>query len=319
MRAGLHLPQFDVDGAGLSRERVLGAVDAARDAGFTAVCANDHFAFGRPWLDGPTLLALAAGRAGRMDLMTTVALPTLRGAVPLASAAIALDALSDGRVVLGVAAGSSRADYDAVGVPFAERGRRLDGCIAELRTLLAGSPSSGSARGTDAGTPPSGPPVPAGWMLPDVVRASGVEVWVGSWGSAAGLSRVARCGDGWLASAYNCDPEAFGRAMAVLAASRPAGNGSEPFPHAVVTMWTWVTESRAEADRKLAEVARVVGRTPETLAGRLCIGPAEACAELLDRYARAGCRQVHVWPLGDEPRQVELLAGEVLPRVRPDQ
>jgi hypothetical protein len=36
---------------------------------------------------------------------------------------------------------------------------------------------------------------------------------------------------------------------------------------------------------------------------------------LLSRYARAGCQRVHFWPVGDERRQVELIAAEVLPRV----
>jgi len=45
------------------------------------------------------------------------------------------------------------------------------------------------------------------------------------------------------------------------------------------------------------------------------VGSADHCAELLSRYAAAGCRQVYLWPLGDEPRQVELIAGEVAPRI----
>ena len=41
---------------------------------------------------------------------------------------------------------------------------------------------------------------------------------------------------------------------------------------------------------------------------QVCIGSAERCAELLARYADAGCERVHLWPLGDEPRQIELAA-----------
>ena len=39
----------------------------------------------------------------------------------------------------------------------------------------------------------------------------------------------------------------------------------------------------------------------------------ETCAELLTRYAAAGCERVLLWPLGDEPRQIELAAGLVQP------
>jgi alkanesulfonate monooxygenase SsuD/methylene tetrahydromethanopterin reductase-like flavin-dependent oxidoreductase (luciferase family) len=144
-----------------------------------------------------------------------------------------------------------------------------------------------------------------------------VPVWLGSWGSRAGLRRVARLGDGWLASAYNTDPERFSAALDVLGSELRARDVSpSAFPHALVTMWTWVTESRSEAERVLSEiVAKVVHRDPEELRGRICVGPAEMCVELLARYEQAGCRRVHFWPVGDEARQIELLAGRVLPRI----
>ena len=45
----------------------------------------------------------------------------------------------------------------------------------------------------------------------------------------------------------------------------------------------------------------------------LCVGSAQRCAELVAAYAEAGCRRIHFWPLGDEERQVELIAGLVAP------
>jgi hypothetical protein len=74
-------------------------------------------------------------------------------------------------------------------------------------------------------------------------------------------------------------------------------------------MWTWITEDEHEADRVLREVlAPLLRRDPDDLRAQLCIGSAEHCAELLSRYAAAGCERVHLWPLGDEPRQIELAA-----------
>ena len=74
-------------------------------------------------------------------------------------------------------------------------------------------------------------------------------------------------------------------------------------------MWTWVTEDAAERDRVLADVlAQVVRRDLSELAPHLCIGSAAHCAEVLSRYARAGCERVYLWPLGDERRQLELVA-----------
>ena len=138
MDFGVHLPLMDFGDQGLSWERLERTVDAARECGFAAVSANDHFIFSTPWLDGPTALAAMVERSGDMALATTLSLAALRGPVPLAKALSALDVLSDGRVVAGVGPGSSRRDYDALGVPFDDRWKRLDEAIAMLRGLLRG-------------------------------------------------------------------------------------------------------------------------------------------------------------------------------------
>jgi hypothetical protein len=54
---GVHLPLMQFGEEPLSIGRLQCAVDAARDGGFAAVSANDHFVFQTPWLDGPTALA----------------------------------------------------------------------------------------------------------------------------------------------------------------------------------------------------------------------------------------------------------------------
>jgi alkanesulfonate monooxygenase SsuD/methylene tetrahydromethanopterin reductase-like flavin-dependent oxidoreductase (luciferase family) len=308
MDAGVHLPLIDFGGEGFSFLRLAGTVDAARECGFAAISANDHFLFSAPWLDGPTALATVLERSGMMKLVTTLALATLRGPVPLAKALSALDILSEGRVIAGLGPGSSKADYEVAGVPFEERWRRFDETIRLIKALLQpGAPAAGGIYYPGAAAPLSPPPR----------QSRGIPLWIGSWGSQAGLRRVARLGDGWLSSAYNTTPEAFAAAMTFLGGElenqqRPPGD----FPHALVTMWTWITDKRPDAERVLTEVVGpLVNRDPAELRGRICVGPAEACAELLSRYARAGCQRVHFWPVGDERRQVELIAGEVVPRV----
>ena len=284
MELGVHLPLMEFGEEGQSLARLTRAVDAARECGLSAISANDHFLFQRPWLDGPTALAAVLDRSGDMELATTVSLVSLRGPVPLAKTLAALDLLSGGRVVAGVGPGSSQRDYDLVGVPYEDRWRRFDEATAALRELLG----------------ESSPLTPASRRK--------IPIWIGSWGSPAGLRRVARLGDGWLASAYNTTPEIFGVARQVL----PDG-----FPNALVTMWSWITEDAGEADRVLRDVlAPLLNRDPDVLRDQLCVGPAERCAELLSRYAQAGCERVHLWPLGDEPRQIELAATAVLPLVR---
>jgi alkanesulfonate monooxygenase SsuD/methylene tetrahydromethanopterin reductase-like flavin-dependent oxidoreductase (luciferase family) len=289
---GVHLPLMPLGDEPLSLARVRRVVDTARECGFAAVSANDHFVFQTAWLDGPTALASVIEASGEMGLATTVALSALRGPVALAKSLAAIDILSGGRLIAGVGPGSSQRDYDAVGVPFDERWKRFEESVVLLRALLAGAPV------------PEGRfhRVPAELVL-EPAPARPVPVWVGSWGSAAGLARVTRIADGWLASAYNTTPERFAAARERLA---------DGFPNALATMWTWVAEDRAEGDRVLRDVlAPLLRRDPEEL--QVCVGPPEHCAELLARYRAAGCQRVYLWPLGDEQRQLERVASEVAP------
>ena len=297
MELGVHLPLMPLGEQPLSRQRLEATVDAARDRGFAAVSANDHLVFQTPWLDGLTALASIAGRSGELELATTVSLPVLRGPVPLAKALAAIDVLSAGRLVAGVGPGSSERDYRVLGIPLEERWPRFDEALLVLRALLRGEPL---------------PEAPRFYPLPPEIALEpaphrGVPLWVGSWGSRAGLARVARAGDGWLASAYNTTPERFASARTRLAELlEQRGRGAAAFPNALATMWTWVTEDRAEGDRVLREVlAPVLRRDPAELAAQVCVGPAGHCAELLSRYAEAGCQRLYLWPLGQEARQLE--------------
>jgi alkanesulfonate monooxygenase SsuD/methylene tetrahydromethanopterin reductase-like flavin-dependent oxidoreductase (luciferase family) len=293
----------------LSLGRLGRTVDTARECGFGAVSSNDHFVFQTPWLDGPTALASMIERSGEMTLATTVSLAVLRGPVPLAKALAAIDLLSKGRLIAAVGPGSSQRDYDVLGIPFEERWKRFDEALAVLRAFVGRDPFPEHPRFYS---------IPADVELaPAPARSSGIPLWVGSWGSKAGLARVARLGDGWLASAYNTTPEQFSAARALLArALEDGGRDAQGFPNALATMWTWVSNDRATGDRVLAEVlAPVLKRDPEALRGQVCIGPVEHCAELLTRYAAAGCQRVFLWPLGDEQRQLELVASEVAPMI----
>jgi hypothetical protein len=57
MEFGVHLPLISIAGEQDSLDDLLAFTEAARDLGYTHLCANDHLVFSRPWLDGPTALA----------------------------------------------------------------------------------------------------------------------------------------------------------------------------------------------------------------------------------------------------------------------
>jgi alkanesulfonate monooxygenase SsuD/methylene tetrahydromethanopterin reductase-like flavin-dependent oxidoreductase (luciferase family) len=281
MRLGVHLPVADF-GDGLPTACALrDYVLAARDAGFDTVAGNDHLRWRRPWLDGLSALAAVAADAGSMTLATTVALPVVRHPAVLAAALTSLAALHPGPVVAGIGPGSGRADYAAVGIPFAERWSRFDAAARELRGLLA-----------DTG------------------------IWYASWGSPARLRALAADADGWIASGYNARPSAYAAARAALDGHlRAAGRDPAAFPDLIATVWLQVTDSAAEADDVLREVlAPALGRDPADLA-HLPVGPPEHCARVLADYAAAGARRVLLWPVRDGLRQLHRCAEEVMPHL----
>jgi probable F420-dependent oxidoreductase len=305
---GAHLPLMALDGRPLTLDRLLEYARTAEGAGFQALAANDHLIFGRPWLDGPTALAAVLSRAGRMALATTVALPVVRGPVALAKSLAAIDLLSGGRLVVGVGPGSSPGDYAAVGVPFEERWKRLDEAVKTLRVLWRGEgpPFSGEFYSTEGLT-----------LEPYPAQRPGPPIWIGSWGSEAGLRRVARLGDGWLASAYNTTPQAFAAARGTLAERlRTAGKDPGGFPNAIATMFFYVTEKRAASERIVREVLSPTLRRPEEeLRERLLVGPAEECAQKLAAYRAAGAQRILLWPVEDEVVQLAAFRERVAPLV----
>ena len=307
MKVGIHLPLMEFRDEGQSAARVFDAVDAARDCGLAAISANDHFVYSTPWLDGPTALAAVIDRSGGMTLATSVALAALRGPVPLAKTLAALDVMSGGRLIAGVGPGSSQRDFDALGIRFEDRWPRFEDSVRSLRALLRGETAPSSSF-----FPPPGD------VLAPRPQGNGVPIWIGSWGSEAGLARVARLADGWLASAYNTTPQGFAVARDSLARKLDeAGRESSGFPNGLVTMWTWITEDRAEARHVLEDVlAPLLRRDPDELRDRVCIGSAADCAELLSSHARAGCEWVQLWPLGEERRQIETFAERVRPEIQ---
>src|SRR4029453_18552264 len=126
---------MDFGGHPYTLDHLTGYARRAAELGFATLAANDHLVFDIPWLDGPTALAAVAGSSGTMTLAPTVALPVVRGPVPLAKTMAAPDRPSGGRVLVGVGPGSSRLDHEAVGLDFDERWRRLDEAVQALRSL----------------------------------------------------------------------------------------------------------------------------------------------------------------------------------------
>ena len=138
------------DGAGAARLARL-----AEAAGFDSVFAVDHVALPEryestyPYAPGGRLpgtqftampdpliwMAFAAAATTRLRLMTGVIILPLRNPLVLAKQVATLDHMSGGRIELGIGVGWLREEFEALGVPFAERGRRADEYVGAMRAL----------------------------------------------------------------------------------------------------------------------------------------------------------------------------------------
>jgi alkanesulfonate monooxygenase SsuD/methylene tetrahydromethanopterin reductase-like flavin-dependent oxidoreductase (luciferase family) len=200
----------------------------------------------------------------------------LRGAPFAAQTLTALRLLSGDRLVAGVGVGSHAEDHALCGVPFERRGAALDEAIAELRRRC-----------------PDGPPI-----------------WVASWGRA--LRRVARLGDGWVASALVNGPEEFGAQWQRLRQFlSDEGRDADDFPNIVATLFFYVGD---DAERVVSErLAPLLGKPPETVLARAAVGSAADVRERIRAYAAAGAQQIHLWPAADPLDQLEALAEAASP------
>src|SRR5438445_456191 len=123
---------------------IRGAAVRAEQLGYDSVWVSDHVVvphanivnFGETVFDPLVTLAVVAGATRRVRLGTTVLIVPYRNAVVTAKMIASLDALSGGRVVLGIGAGWVAAESAALGVPFAERGATTDEYLAALHEQI---------------------------------------------------------------------------------------------------------------------------------------------------------------------------------------
>ena len=174
---GLILPTFPQHSAALPNAAAVAEVcRRAEMGGAGALWVCDHLYWHGPALEALSALGVAAMATRHAAVGTCVLQLPLRHAPSVAKEAAALAHLSEGRLVLGVGVGTHRGEYAAAGVPFDNRGRRLDEGIDALRRAWAVAPGERYAQ------LPAADPVP---------------VWVGG-SSEAALRRAARRGDGWI-------------------------------------------------------------------------------------------------------------------------
>ncbi|QIN82568.1 LLM class flavin-dependent oxidoreductase [Rubrobacter tropicus] len=255
-------------------------------AGLDLVGIQDH-PYQRRFLDTWTLISTLVPVTGNVRFFTDVANLPLRPPVMLAKAAASLDAISGGRVEVGLGAG---AFWDAVvgmGGPRRSPGEALrstEEAIEVMRMVWSGERSLRfegefySLKGMRPGPPP----------------AHDIGIWVGAYGPRM-LGLIGRKADGWVPSL-----------------------GFSP-PGRLPGMHEKIDEGAAEAGRDPSGIKRVYnvsGNIGPEGEGRL-EGSAEKWIETLAGFVlEYGMDTFVYWPNRDHGRQVELFANEVVPGVR---
>jgi alkanesulfonate monooxygenase SsuD/methylene tetrahydromethanopterin reductase-like flavin-dependent oxidoreductase (luciferase family) len=300
---GLMLPAIaNTDTNRVDPPRVLETARLAEAAGFDGVYVGDHLLHPRPLLEAVVTLSTVAATTRRVSIGTCVMLAALRDPLWLAKQLGTLAAFAPGRLRIGIGLGGEYpAEFAAAGVPLAERGRRAEQVLAEVRDLLAGRTR----------------PAPAGdGMIVgiDPVPGEEVPVLLAGWKEVA-LRRAARIGDGWIG--YLLSPDSFSRRRELLLEYR-AQQDREPF---ITGMLLPVhPDSAGDAHSRAGAAWKRLTGAQATFPERLFVaGGAQAIVDQLHDYWQRGCTEMvlSLVDMGDAfAGQLDMVCADVLPAVR---
>jgi probable F420-dependent oxidoreductase len=285
-------------------------VRLVEDCGYESLWVGDHIAFAVAILDPLLQLAQAAVVGRRLLLGTNVYLLPLRHPVPVAKQVATLDHLCEGRLIFGVGVGGEFAkEFEACGVPLAERGARLSEAIPLLRDLWSGQPVTHRGRHYAGFSEVA--------MQPPARQRGGPPIWCGGRADAA-LARAGRLADGWIS--YVVTPDAYRTALAKIAeAAERAGRTIARFG----TGHLLFVRLDADYDRALDVAADSLSRRYAMDFRRpaeryAALGPPEQVATRIRAFHDAGARHIaldFVGPYEERPAQIEAFARDVMPHL----
>jgi probable F420-dependent oxidoreductase len=280
----------------------------AETLGFDSVWVWDHIFLGVdppfPVIDSLTLLSAVAARTSRIKLGTGVLVLPLRNPVVLAKELSSLDLIAGGRLLLGIASGWYKREFDAVGVPFHERGRIMDRSLEILRRLWTEEQVNGEYppyvfRGSNLSPKPQRvPPMLIGGYVDRV------------------LKRAAQNG-GWLTYFYT--PESFVRSWAKVCAFAEAAGKDPASLLNSNQLPIYVGPSRAAIEPAMLEWLGQewdYAAWSESTKDAAIIGTVDECVAQLRGQLAAGVQKLILIPYRYQPDQVEIIASEIIPRLR---
>ena len=325
MRFGLRLPSFALGPKTASLQEMGAYLRRAEDLGFECAVSIDHLlltppAYACTWLEPIAMLSALAGVTRTIKLGTMVLVLPLRNPAYFAKEWATLDLLSGGRSILGVGVGWHEEEFALMGVPHTERGRRMDEMLEAVTALWAGDRVTYRGRYyqfEDLTIDPK----PAQQPHPPIWIGGGTQPSEKIYAQQVAnidpvLRRIAKYARTWVphssstAEMVRGDWEKIQRFMGEL--------GRQPDEMSkVYSNFIWVLKPGEKPESAIPRFQVYSGMDLPYWREFYLLGEAE---ELADRIrgkldALNGCEWVVLNPLDWGMEQLELLAGEVLPRV----
>lgn len=272
MKIGVVYPQTEIEPDAAAVRHYAKSVESM---GFTHVLAYDHVIgantasrpdWNRPYdIDSAfqeplVLFAYMAGATEQIGFVSGVIILSQRQAVLVAKQAACVDVLCGGRLRLGIGTGWNEIEYEALGVPFDERGKRIEEQVSVLRALWTERAVSFTGEYhsiSDAGLKP----MPVQQPIPVWFGGGSDRPWFNEQARDRIIRRIARIGDGWIPQ---WQPDDRGQELLGRLREHCAEIGRDP---ATIGLEGRVDASRAASDgwRATAESWRSIG------ASHLCV------------------------------------------------
>jgi probable F420-dependent oxidoreductase len=286
-------------------------VRRAESLGFDSIWSGDHIIMHSPIMDVMTVLASFAAITSRVKLGTAVYLMPLRHPVATAKQVTSLDILSQGRFIFGVGVGGEIVrEFEAVGVPVHERGRRTDEGLEILTRVLSADNVTYQGQHYQ---------IHNVTLAPRPRQQPHPPIWVGGRSEAA-LRRTARFGSCWLG--YLVSSTRLQAALQQIHAMAPTYGRDPAAIQGGMLLFTAIANDYATAKQMaIANLSRRYNQPFDTLVDRYCaLGTPEQCLEKVQTFIDAGMSHVvfsFVCPAEQIPEQLERCAADLLPHLRP--
>jgi probable F420-dependent oxidoreductase len=279
--------------------------------GFDSLWVWDHVLLGVqpnfPIIEALTLLTAIGARTSKIKLGTGILVLPLRNPVLLAKQLSSLDLLTEGRLVLGAASGWYKREFDAIGVPFEKRGKIMDENLDILVRFWTEEMVSGDFTYHK---------IPAGVMYPKPAQKPRPPILIGGYVDRV-LKRAALSGDGWLTYFYR--PESFAQSWQKVRnfAKEGGKNPDDLLNAAQLPIRTGKSRSAMEG-----EMMEWLGKEwdyaswSESTKDSAIIGTVDECVAQLKEHLAVGVQHLIFVPYKYEPQQIEIIANELIPRLR---